>query len=130
MSLFTKIVISFIAVTHCYFLWFEMFAWTSRGPEIFKSFPPELFEQSLVMASNQGLYNGFLAAGLIWSLFINNIEWQRKIATCFLLFVSIAGIYGAITIELKVLFVQAVPAMFGLMSLFLFKKNHFKTKNR
>ena len=119
MSLFTKIIISLTAILHFYFLWFEMFAWTSRGPEIFKSFPPELFEQSIVMAANQGLYNGFLAIGLIWSLFISNKEWQRNIATCFLTFVLVAGVYGAFTIELKVLFVQAVPATLGLLSLFL-----------
>ena len=121
MSKITKSIVILVAIIHLYILWFEMFAWTSKGPEIFKSFAPGLFEQTIVMAANQGLYNGFLAAGLIRSLFIADIIWQRKIACCFLIFVLVAGIYGAITIELKVLFVQTVPAAIGLASLFFLK---------
>ena len=122
MSKVTKFIVAFVAVLHLYFLWFEMFAWTSRGPKIFTSFPPELFEQTITIAANQGLYNGFLAVGLIWSLVISDIEWQRKIACCFLLFVLVAGVYGAISIELKVLFVQSFPAMLGLLCLFFLRR--------
>jgi len=56
--------VAVIAVLHFYIAWFEMFAWTSRGPEVFESFPPELFEQTIQLAANQGIYNAFLAAGL------------------------------------------------------------------
>ena len=55
-------------------VWFEMFAWETRGKKVFKSFPEELFGQTKALAANQGLYNGFLAAGLIWTFFIQNVE--------------------------------------------------------
>jgi putative membrane protein len=62
-----KIIIALVAVMHLYILVLEMFLWTTRGPKIFKSFPRDLFEPTKSMAANQGLYNGFLAAGLIWA---------------------------------------------------------------
>jgi putative membrane protein len=101
-------------------MWFEMFAWTSRGPKVFASFPKDLFEPTKTMAANQGLYNGFLSAGLIWSLLIGNVEWAQNIATCFLIFVAIAGIYGAITASRKIIYVQTVPAVLALFSIHLF----------
>ena len=64
--------IGIIALLHSYFLWFEMFAWTTKGKKIFKSLPQELFEPTKPMVANQGLYNGFLAAGLIWTFFIRD----------------------------------------------------------
>ena len=67
MHIISIILIAIIALLHIYILWFEMFAWTSRGPKIFGTFPKDLFEPTKSMAANQGLYNGFLAAGLIWS---------------------------------------------------------------
>ncbi|MEH6584889.1 MAG: DUF1304 domain-containing protein, partial [Halioglobus sp.] len=63
MTIITKLFVSLVALIHCYILWFEMFAWNERGPRVFSSFPPELFAQTEVLAANQGLYNGFLAAG-------------------------------------------------------------------
>ncbi len=68
-----KIIIVFISMIHLYFLWFEMFTLTSRGPKIFRKFPKDLFSQTKSMAANQGLYNGFLAAGLLWTFFIENM---------------------------------------------------------
>jgi putative membrane protein len=62
MDLTIKILIGVIALFHCYILWFEMFAWETRGRKVFRGFPKELFSQTKVMAANQGLYNGFLAA--------------------------------------------------------------------
>ncbi len=118
MSLIAQILVGVIALLHLYILWFEMFAWTSRGPRIFKEIPADLFEPTTTMAANQGLYNGFLAAGLLWSLFISDPVWQQNIATCFLLFVLIAGVYGAATTSRKIIFVQAVPATLGLLALF------------
>ena len=76
MSLAAQILIGFIALLHLYILWFEMFAWTTRGRKVFRTFPKELFEPTKTMAANQGLYNGFLAAGLIWTFFISNLQWQ------------------------------------------------------
>lgn len=119
MSLVTVMVIGFIAFLHLYIMWFEMFKWTSRGPKIFEVLPIELFEPTKAMAANQGLYNGFLAAGLIWSLFIQDVVWQQNVAFCFLIFVVIAGIYGAFTVTKKIIFVQTVPALFAIFALFV-----------
>ena len=109
-----SILIGIIALFHCYILWFEMFAWTTRGPKIFRNFPKELFPQTTALAANQGLYNGFLAAGLIWTFFITNMEWSQNIAMFFLGCVSVAGIYGAATADKKIFFVQALPALIAL----------------
>lgn len=108
------IVVALIAVLHLYIAWFEMFAWTTRGPAIFSSFPAELFEPTTMLAANQGLYNAFLAAGLIWSLLIRDPVWRINVAICFLLFVAVAGIFGAGTVSIRILFVQTVPAAIGL----------------
>ena len=119
MHLLPTILIGLIALIHIYILWFEMFAWTSRGPKVFRNFPKELFPQTKAMAANQGLYNGFLAAGLIWTFFITNREWQTYVAIFFLSCVAIAGIYGALTADKKIFFVQAVPALIALVLLHL-----------
>lgn len=114
-----KILIGLVALLHLYFMWFEMFAWTTRGRKIFKGFPSELFEPTKPMAANQGLYNGFLAAGLIWTFFITDITWQTNISLFFLSCVSVAGIFGAITADKKIFFVQALPALLGIIFLLL-----------
>mgnify|MGYP003893107313 CR=1 FL=1 len=77
----------------------------------------EQFEKTKVMAANQGLYNGFLAAGLIWSLLISDAEWSKNVALFFLACVLVAGVYGALTASKRIFFVQAVPAILGLLSL-------------
>jgi len=120
MSLLSGIIIALIAILHVYIMWFEMFQWTSKGPKIFRQFPKDLFEPTKAMAANQGLYNGFLAVGLIWSFFISDPAWQQNIAVCFLLFVFIAGVYGACTASRKILYIQAVPAAIAIASLFIF----------
>ena len=119
MELASKIVIGLVALLHLYFLWFEMFAWTTRGRKIFKQFPAELFEPTKTMAANQGLYNGFLAAGLIWSYFIADPKWQINVAVFFLSCVLIAGIFGAFTASRKIFFVQGIPALIGLILILL-----------
>lgn len=122
MHIISKAVVILIALFHSYIMAFEMFMWESRGPKIFKDFPEELFSQTTVMAANQGLYNGFLAAGLFWAvLFIKDIKWQRNVAIFFLLCVAIAGLYGAATASRNILFVQAVPALLALISLMVLK---------
>ncbi|NND62485.1 MAG: DUF1304 domain-containing protein [Flavobacteriaceae bacterium] len=119
MSLAAQILIGFIAVLHIYILWFEMFAWTTRGRKVFRSFPKELFEPTKPMAANQGLYNGFLAAGLIWSFFIKDVQWQTNVALFFLICVAIAGIFGALTASKKIFFVQGLPALLAILTLLL-----------
>lgn len=119
MTILSKIIISVIALIHLYILWLEMFGWTTRAKKVFRGFPPELFEKTKPMAANQGLYNGFLAAGLIWSLFICNTQWSINVAFFFLSCVLVAGLYGALTVQKTILYVQAVPALIGLISLCL-----------
>ena len=111
----TTIIIALIAILHLYFLWFEMFAWTTKGRKIFKNFPPELFEPTKGMAANQGLYNGFLAAGLIWTFFISDPIWKNNISLFFLSCVAIAGIYGALSVSRKIFFVQGLPAVITIL---------------
>ncbi len=116
MQMIINFLIIIIALLHLYFLWLEMFAWTTRGRKVFKKFPAELFEPTRQLAANQGLYNGFLAAGLLWTLLINDVTWQEHIRIFFLICVSIAGIYGAATADKKIFFIQAFPA---LLTIFL-----------
>lgn len=111
------LLIALIALLHIYILWFEMFAWTTRGPKVFRSFPKDLFEPTKALAANQGLYNGFLAAGLIWSLLIGDPVWHVNVALCFLIFVAVAGIYGAATAARNIFFVQALPAIVAIIVL-------------
>lgn len=108
------VLVALIAALHLYIAWFEMFAWTSRGPKVFDTLPPELFDQTIKLAANQGIYNAFLAAGLIWSLFIKEHQWQFNVAICFLVFVAIAGVVASITVEIGTGLPQFVPATFAL----------------
>jgi len=117
MLLIAKIITALVALLHFYFLWLEMFAWTTKARKVFKNFPQDLFEPTKSMAANQGLYNGFLAAGLIWSLFIQDANWQIYIALFFLSCVAVAGIYGAISVSKKIFTIQAMPALLGIVLL-------------
>ena len=115
METVSRVLVGIIAFIHCYILFFEMFAWETRGSKVFKSFPKSLFAQTKELAANLGLYNGFLAAGLIWTFFISDIEWRNNISLFFLSCVAVAGIYGAITAERKIFFVQALPAIIAIV---------------
>ncbi len=119
MNRIAMLLIGLIAALHLYIAWFEIFAWTTQGPKVFSTLPMDLFEPTQSMAANQGLYNAFLAIGLLWSLFIRNAEWRFKIATCFLLFVAVAGIFGAVTVSQKIMVVQTVPAVIALIFAYL-----------
>ena len=113
-------IISLIALIHLYIVWLEMFAWETKAKRVFKgSLAPELFAPTKVLAANQGLYNGFLAAGLIWSLFIQDPVWSRQVSLFFLGCVFIAGVYGTLTASKKILFVQAIPAAIGIIFVLL-----------
>jgi putative membrane protein len=120
MELINKILIGLVAFLHLYFLWLEMFAWTTSAPKVFKTIPAGQFAVTKVMAGNQGLYNGFLAAGLIWSLLITNPDWQHNISLFFLACVAIAGIYGAVTVSKRIFFIQAAPALLAIALLLAF----------
>lgn len=115
MQILSTILVALVALEHLYILYMEMFAWETLGKKTFKgSLPNELFKPTKKLAANQGLYNGFLAAGLIWSFFIENPEWQKNIQLFFLGCVIIAGIYGALSASRKIFFVQALPAILAL----------------
>ncbi|HEV7408997.1 MAG TPA: DUF1304 domain-containing protein [Bradyrhizobium sp.] len=118
--------IALIALAHIGFLVLEMFLWTKPlGLKIFQKNTPEnekaaKARDSAVLAANQGLYNGFLAAGLFWGLVAVPAAFAFQIKVFFLLCVIIAGVYGAATIPSKnVLFLQAAPAAFALILLWL-----------
>lgn len=97
-----------------------MFAWETLGKKTFKgALKDDLFEPTKTLASNQGLYNGFLSAGLIWSLLISNQEWSKNVALFFLGCVIVAGTYGALTASKKIFFVQALPAIVALLFVLL-----------
>ncbi len=108
------IFVALVALLHFYFMVLEMFYWTKpRGQKAF-GVTPEFAEESKVLAANQGLYNGFLTAGLIWSII--DKTYGDKIALFFLICVTFAGIYGSYsTKNRKIFFVQAVPAMIALI---------------
>ncbi len=115
MMTLSMVLIALVALEHVYILWMEMFAWTTRGKATFKSLPDHLFEPTKGLAANQGLYNGFLAAGLFWSLGISDPEWSKNVALFFLGCVFIAGAYGAATASRSIFFVQGLPALLGLI---------------
>jgi len=119
MKLIAEILIGFVAIEHIYILWLEMFAWTTRGRKTFRSLAPELFEPTKSLAANQGLYNGFLSAGLIWSLLIQDAAWSVNVAYFFLGCVIVAGVFGALTAQRSIFFVQALPAIIALLALLL-----------
>ncbi|PRX56729.1 DUF1304 domain-containing protein [Flagellimonas meridianipacifica] len=115
MLLVAKIITAIVALLHLYFLWLEMFAWTTKAKKVFRSFPEDLFERTKTLAANQGLYNGFLSAGLVWSLLIQDALWQFNVALFFLGCVLVAGIYGAISASKKIFIVQGIPALLGIL---------------
>jgi putative membrane protein len=119
MILVTKLMIVLVALLHLYFLYLEMFVWTTKGRKVFKTFPQALFEPTKQMAANQGLYNGFLAVGLIWSLLIKDPVWATNIAYFFLICIVIAGTFGALSVSKKIFFIQALPALIGLILLLI-----------
>ncbi|WP_315044606.1 DUF1304 domain-containing protein [Capnocytophaga sputigena] len=104
-----------VALEHLYILYMEMFAWETRGKAFFKSLPEHLFPETKGLAANQGLYNGFLVAGLVWSFFINDPEWSLNVRLFFLGCVAVAGTYGGLTASKKIFFAQAMPAIIAII---------------
>src|SRR5688572_4918 len=118
MRIAASVAIGFVALIHLYIVVLEMFLWKKPyGRKTFNT-TKEFAEQTAALAANQGLYNGFLAAGLIWALVLG-IPAARPIATFFLACVAIAGIYGALSVNKRILFIQTVPAAIALALLWM-----------
>ena len=119
MQLAATIVVVLVAVLHVLFLVLEMFLWrTPFGRRTFRT-TPEQAQTSAVLAANQGLYNGFLAAGLIWALIAYGVVAGRPILTFFLACIVVAGVYGAATVSRRIVLIQALPAAIGAALLWL-----------
>jgi len=115
MATLANFLIGIIALLHLGFLYLEMFLWDKpTGRRVFHM-TEEVARQSKTLAANQGLYNGFLAAGLVWGLFSGD-----EVKTFFLICVMIAGIFGAFTVSKRILYIQALPALFALALLVVF----------
>jgi len=110
MNIFANLLVAVVALLHLYFLVLEMFLWTKpRGRKTFGN-TVEFAEASKVLAANQGLYNGFLSAGLFWGIWAGSFEFKVFFLGC----VIIAGIYGAFSVSRKIFFVQALPGLAAL----------------
>ncbi len=115
MNAFANVLILLVAVLHLWFLVMEMVLWTKPlGRKTFRM-SPEKAETTRVLAANQGLYNGFLAAGLLWSALLLK-DW--RVTAFFLGCVVVAGIFGAVTVSRPILWIQALPAALALGCLF------------
>jgi putative membrane protein len=114
-----NLLVALVAILHVYFLVLEMFLWQKPlGLKTFRN-SPEKAAETAVLAANQGLYNGFLAAGLFWGLLHSAPAFAFQIKAFFLLCVIIAGVYGAATVSRRILYVQAAPAAIALILLWL-----------
>ena len=116
MTIVATILVALVALEHLYILWIEMFAWTTKGREVFRgALPDELFERTRGLAANQGLYNGFLA----WGLTIADPLWSLRVQLFFLLCVVTAATYGAMRSSRSILLKQGLPAILALFALLL-----------
>jgi len=112
MTYAANIVTALVALLHVYFLVLEMFLWTKPAGRKAFGLSAERAESTKVMAANQGLYNGFLAAGLLWGIYLGAAGTSVKLF--FLGCVLIAGVFGAVTVSRKIFFVQGLPAAIGI----------------
>ena len=112
MRMISLLLVFLVALIHTAFLVLEMFYWNHPvGQEIFKM-TPEVSASSAILAANQGLYNGFLVAGLLWGL----ISGRRDVKVFFLACVIVAGVYGGLSAKMSILYVQAAPALAALLA--------------
>lgn len=122
MNYIANVLTALVLLEHVYIVWMEMFAWETTGKRSFgKALPAELFKPTKGLAANQGLYNGFLVAGLAWSFLINDPIWSYNVRLFFLGCVLVAGVFGGITASKKIFFVQGVPALLAWLSVILLK---------
>ena len=110
MTVVANLLVGLVAALHAYFLVLEMFLWTKPAGRGAFGLTQEFAEETTTLAANQGLYNGFLAAGLGWGLVSGDLDIRLFFLGC----VVVAGLYGAATVGRKILFVQAVPAALAL----------------
>jgi putative membrane protein len=116
MKLAASVLIAVVAAIHVYIVVLEMLLWQKPiGRRVFRT-TPEQAAQTATLAANQGLYNGFLAAGLLWSLLAAE-GLRRPVAAFFLVCVAVAGLFGAVTVSRRILFVQTLPAVAALLCL-------------
>tara|TARA_R110002110_G_scaffold49669_17_gene147455 strand:- start:16725 stop:17084 length:360 start_codon:yes stop_codon:yes gene_type:complete len=111
------LLVAFVAALHVYIVLLEMLWWERPRTRKIFGISADLAAKTRVMAANQGLYNGFLAAGLVWSLWSGLAVEGREVAAFFLLCVVVAGVYGAMTVNRRILLVQALPAGLALAAL-------------
>lgn len=115
MNVVAGVLVGMVAALHLYFLVLEMFLWTTpTGRRVF-GLDPEFAQRSRALAANQGLYNGFLAAGLVWGL----VSGRTDVRIFFLGCVIVAGVFGAATVNKRIVAVQAVPAVLALVAVLL-----------
>ena len=117
MNLIANILVVIVALLHLGFLALEMFYWDHPVGRKRFGMTPEYSKASASLAANQGLYNGFLAAGLFWGLFIDS----ASIKIFFLICVVVAGIYGSLTARRTILYIQALPGLLALIAVYLAK---------
>lgn len=115
------ILVAIVAIEHLYIMYMEMFAWETLGKKTFRGvLPNELFRPTKGLAANQGLYNGFLSAGLIWGLLIRDHLWSTNVIVFFLCCVIVAGFYGGLTASRAIIYKQAIPAILALVIVWMF----------
>jgi putative membrane protein len=118
MKLLSGLLVGLVAAIHLYIVVLEMLLWQKPiGRRVFRT-SVEQAAQTATLAANQGLYNGFLAAGLVWAL-LAEAELRRPVATFFLVCVALAGLFGAATVSRRILFVQTLPAVAALLTVWL-----------
>lgn len=117
MTLGAQILIGIIAIEHIFIAWLEIFVWTTLGAKFFPQMTSDFLQKTKVLAANQGLYNGFLAAGLIWAIFIGDPTWSLYVAQFFLGCVIIAGLFGSMTSSKAILYKQSLPAVLVLLAI-------------
>lgn len=116
MKTVSLILVALVALEHLYILYMEMFLWTT--PRVMKTFgtTPDFAQASKALAANQGLYNGFLAAGLAWGILQPDAAFAHQIQLFFLVCVIVAAVYGGLTAKRSILYVQGGPALIALIA--------------
>jgi putative membrane protein len=119
LAILSTILVGLVAIEHLYFLYLEMFAWTTPRVQRIFGTTPEIARDSKVLAANQGLYNGFLAAGLIWGLIHPNPATGAQIQIFLLGCVLVAALYGGLTAKRSILIIQGLPALLALITVLM-----------
>ena len=119
MELLTSFLVLFVAIEHFGFLYLEMFLWSKKSGRKIFGHSKEEAGKTKVLAANQGLYNGFIAAGLVWGFLHSNQDFGTQIILFILTCVVIAGIYGGLTAKKSILYIQALPALITIVLLLL-----------